>query len=1081
MANKTISIDLLIQTAKSVQSTEAQKSILLDIYEALKKVEKGSNAFDKLTESANELKASLGGVSATFEDIYGDLKPLSSRLGEIEDRMYEMALAGQKNTQEFKDLQAEAIKMRSTIIDVDASVDAFAQKGARLQGFVGALSGIAGGFAVIQGSMALFGAENENVEKALLKVQSALSILNGLQEINRLITEKNIVVQGILNVVMKANPIFLIVGVVTAAVAAWALFTTAVDDNAEALKKQSDAGEENIKAINEEIDLNKELGLSIDEVSKKRVNAYNQQISILTKQLKAQEQLVSKTISDYFSSQQTMGIYSTIFGTSKEDVDKAEADLKEIQKKISYYNGLILKDEKEASDEIINNKVNELEREKALIEANGGETIFIERKIIEEKLKLYKSEKEKQSEDYKDLLNEKKVLDINYNKELRKRLDEQRALLRDALVDIKAFNAEQSFTIKEEDIQAYSDSIYKIVELRKLQGEEAKRSIESEYTAQINAAKKALNDAKLNGVKKVEYDKAFKAAIEEADKNRQTRLKNNTQKVETDITKIVDDETQKRKKIVEGYTKDVLSPDEFERYSKFIGKTISTLDKDGETLTVGFDLIDDKIIKVIQSTSKMGEQMASSYKTEEVVKITQKMFDSVNNIITSSVGESEQAMDLLDAIYADKAEKILKTIEDINKGLKDPKTGKELTFSLTPKKGEIGLDELVNIDPESVKKLGDALTDEYDKLTSDQEKSFNDFLYKRYGKYKEDIQQTGLTEEEKAKIKTEYIKDTEKLQEDHNDKMILIDLAYGKISQEQLVEYFKKKNATTEQKNKEIADKEKADKKRLGEELLSLEKQLQDATLSLYNNMIDGKIKANNRLYQDTIDIIDAEEKAFNEQFITRTALEQAKYDAELSFNAKRENAERERQLEEDRLNKKRFNAQKINDASTVAINTAVAVTKTVAELGGVGAITPVGAAIIASIIAGGLIQETAILKQKYIPTYAQGGLVTGPGTGTSDSIDAKLSNGEVVINAKSANAFAPLLDAINRAGGGKAIPYVKKPMSQLTPVNNEYDFSRLEEAIMSISDRPVETYVTEKSVTLAQLRAKKLKDRTRF
>jgi hypothetical protein len=53
--------------------------------------------------------------------------------------------------------------------------------------------------------------------------------------------------------------------------------------------------------------------------------------------------------------------------------------------------------------------------------------------------------------------------------------------------------------------------------------------------------------------------------------------------------------------------------------------------------------------------------------------------------------------------------------------------------------------------------------------------------------------------------------------------------------------------------------------------------------------------------------------------------------------------------------------------------------------------------------------------------------------------------------------------------------------MSQLTPVNNEYDFSRLEEAIMSISDRPVETYVTEKSVTLAQLRAKKLKDRTRF
>ena len=1078
MANKTISIDLLIQTAKSVQSTEAQKSILLDIYEALKKVEKGSNAFDKLTESANELKASLGGVSATFEDIYGDLKPLSSRLGEIEDRMYEMALAGQKNTQEFKDLQAEAIKMRSTIIDVDASVDAFAQKGARLQGFIGVLSGIAGGFAVIQGSMALFGVENENVEKGLLKVQSAIAILSGLEEINRLVTEKNIVVQRILNVVMKANPIFIILGVLTAVIGAWALFTAAVDKNTVSLKKQSEAGEENIKAINEEIDLNKELGLSIDDLSDKRTTAYNKQILILTKQLQEQEKLLKQTKENVKN--EGFSILGLFFADTQEDVDKAEADLKGIQGKISYYNGLILKDEKEASDEIINNKVNELEREKALIEANGGETISIERKIIAEKLKLYKSDNEKQSEDYKDLINEKKVLDINYNKELRKRLDEQRALLMDALVDIKAFNAEQSFTIKEEDIQAYSDSIYKIVELRKLQGEEAKISIESEYTAQIDAAKKALNDAKLNGLKKVEYDKTFKAAIETADVNRQTRLKNNTQKVETDITKIVNEETEKRKKAILKFQEDILSPDEFERYSKFVGKTISTLDKDGETLTVGFELFNDKIIKVIQSTSKMGEQMASSYKTEEVVKITQKMFDSVNNIITSSVGESEEALDLLDAIYGDKAEKILKTIEDINKDLKDV-TGKPLTFSLTPKGGEIGLEQLYETNKDAFQKLTTVLTDSYDKLTSDQEKSFNDFLYKRYEKYKEDIQQSGLTEEEKAKIKTEYIKDTEKLQEDHNDKMILIDLAYGKISQEQLVEYFKKKNATTEQKNKEIADKEKADKKRLGEELLSLEKQLQDATLSLYNNMIDGKIKANNRLYQDTIDIIDAEEKAFNEQFITRTALEQAKYDAELSFDAKRKNAERERQLEEDRLNKKRFNAQKINDASTVAINTAVAVTKTVAELGGVGAITPVGAAIIASIIAGGLIQETAILKQKYIPTYAQGGLVTGPGTGTSDSIDAKLSNGEVVINAKSANSFAPLLDAINRAGGGKAIPYVKKPMSQLTPVNNEYDFSRLEEAIMSISDRPVETYVTEKSVTLAQLRAKKLKDRTRF
>jgi hypothetical protein len=55
----------------------------------------------------------------------------------------------------------------------------------------------------------------------------------------------------------------------------------------------------------------------------------------------------------------------------------------------------------------------------------------------------------------------------------------------------------------------------------------------------------------------------------------------------------------------------------------------------------------------------------------------------------------------------------------------------------------------------------------------------------------------------------------------------------------------------------------------------------------------------------------------------------------------------------------------------------------------------------------------------------AGGGAVSGRGTGTSDSVPAMLSNGEFVVNARSASAFGPLLEAINRgivprlSGGG--------------------------------------------------------------
>ena len=55
----------------------------------------------------------------------------------------------------------------------------------------------------------------------------------------------------------------------------------------------------------------------------------------------------------------------------------------------------------------------------------------------------------------------------------------------------------------------------------------------------------------------------------------------------------------------------------------------------------------------------------------------------------------------------------------------------------------------------------------------------------------------------------------------------------------------------------------------------------------------------------------------------------------------------------------------------------------------------------------------------------ATGGFVSGPGSGTSDSIPARLSDGEYVINAASTKKYRPLLDKINKnparmaAGGG--------------------------------------------------------------
>ncbi|MDA8817000.1 tape measure protein [Alphaproteobacteria bacterium] len=69
--------------------------------------------------------------------------------------------------------------------------------------------------------------------------------------------------------------------------------------------------------------------------------------------------------------------------------------------------------------------------------------------------------------------------------------------------------------------------------------------------------------------------------------------------------------------------------------------------------------------------------------------------------------------------------------------------------------------------------------------------------------------------------------------------------------------------------------------------------------------------------------------------------------------------------------------------------------------------------------------QVSAIKSQKFQkPSFATGGYVSGPGTGTSDSISANLSNGEFVMNQKATAANRQTLEAMNsgqsvQQGGG--------------------------------------------------------------
>lgn len=159
-----------------------KRTINIDINNNAEEAAKDFQDFAKATNVAND---SVKGLNKTFEEVYGELQPLTTRMGEAEDRLYELALAGDTTSKEYQELLTKVGQYRKVQIQTDLAVDSAATTLGQKLG--GALTGATGGFAAIQGVMGLVGSESEQLEKALLKVQSALAIQQGVQGIKEAI------------------------------------------------------------------------------------------------------------------------------------------------------------------------------------------------------------------------------------------------------------------------------------------------------------------------------------------------------------------------------------------------------------------------------------------------------------------------------------------------------------------------------------------------------------------------------------------------------------------------------------------------------------------------------------------------------------------------------------------------------------------------------------------------------------------------------------------------------------------------------------------------------------------------------
>lgn len=112
--------------------------------------------------------------------------------------------------------------------------------------------------------------------------------------------------------------------------------------------------------------------------------------------------------------------------------------------------------------------------------------------------------------------------------------------------------------------------------------------------------------------------------------------------------------------------------------------------------------------------------------------------------------------------------------------------------------------------------------------------------------------------------------------------------------------------------------------------------------------------------------------------------------------------------------------AAKFLALAEIAINTGVAIAAGIRQAQSVP--YPANLAAIATTITTILANVASAVKTVKSAKFARGGLVTGSGSETSDSIPARLSNGESVMTASATRMFAPALSAFNQIGGGVPI-----------------------------------------------------------
>ena len=155
--------------------------------------------------STGQASSKLDQIQQRFNRIINSSAPLKKQLRELTAIMAKMNLDNMIDNDLFVTMTAKAAEMKDALGDASQAIRLMSSDTAKLDATIEGFQVLAGVAGVVTGVMGTLGTENERLQQAMLKVQSVISVMNGVQQIANALNKDSILMLRLKQLWQTAN------------------------------------------------------------------------------------------------------------------------------------------------------------------------------------------------------------------------------------------------------------------------------------------------------------------------------------------------------------------------------------------------------------------------------------------------------------------------------------------------------------------------------------------------------------------------------------------------------------------------------------------------------------------------------------------------------------------------------------------------------------------------------------------------------------------------------------------------------------------------------------------------------------